>query len=242
MLLLCFLLFFELLSPAVAFPSSEGGGVSVEAESEAAQKRLKEFEKGLSLAERKLLNGTPPFQKEHLNPSSRRLYDERRRLKEEAAYWDNIVRLKRDILNLPVNPAEPLNQNRRTAEADQIARMAIDGFRELRKEYEMIRPALFHNLLVNMKIKKEGLCWHWARDMIIRLKKLDLKEYDLHWASAREGTIREHNTVVVSSRGMSLEEGLFLDGWKNSGKPFWMRVKEDKKHPWKPGRPYGVEM
>jgi hypothetical protein len=169
------------------------------------------------------------------------LYEERQKSKSDLDYWENIARLKQDILNLPVNPTESVNESRRVAEADLIARTGIDGFKELQEKYEMIRPALLHNLLVNMKIKKEGLCWHWARDLMIKLRKLNLKAYELYWASAREGSLREHNTVVVSSKGMSLEEGLFLDGWKHSGQPYWMRVKEDKKHPWKPGRTVGIE-
>jgi len=234
-----FLLFFN---PFPLFAEPNLPRASIDEELTAARERLEAFNQGLSFKERKILNATRVSEKQNLSPSLRRLYDERQDLKRKLEHWDDVVHLKKEILSLPVAPGGPeLDRRRRETEADRIARMAIDGFSELRGKYEMIRPALFHNLLVNMKIKGEGLCWQWARDMIIRLKTLDLKEYDLHWASAREGTIREHNTVVVSSRGMPLEEGLFLDGWKYSGKPFWMRVKEDKKHPWKPGRPYGLE-
>ena len=135
--------------------------------------------------------------------------------------------------------AEPLPHEK---EAEIIATTAIRGFGELRSKYEMVRPAIFHNMLVNMGIKGEGLCWQWTRDLTKRLMKLGLKTFDILWATARGGTMREHNTVVLVSHGRGLQEGLFLDGWTHSGRPFWMRVKDDKKHPWRPGSYTGDDL
>jgi hypothetical protein len=72
-----------------------------------------------------------------------------------------------------------------------------------------------------------------------RLRVLDLETFDMLWATARGGTMREHNTVVLVSKGHELQDGLVLDGWKYAGKPFWIRVTDDKKHPWKVGQYYG---
>jgi hypothetical protein len=208
-----------------------------------AETRLAAFDQSLSFQERKTLrqvSGRNP-QHQRLSGVLLKKYETREGLKREveSARW--MADLKKNLLSLPgredyaSGPAKILRER----EAETVARTAVPAFGELRREYEMVRPALLHNLLVNIGIKDQGLCWQWARDLMDRLKGLDLKTFDVLWATAREGTMREHNTVVLVSKGRDLQEGLFLDGWKKAGKPFWMLVREDKKHPWKPGTYYG---
>lgn len=219
---------FAVLLSATAFTAVGGEGAEQEWERSAAD--LAVFDRALSLSDRRVLKQSSLRERERLTPRQRELYDVRRHLKEEAAYWDDVVRLKHDLLKMPGGPNE---KDEREAEA--IAKTAIRGFEDLRKKYDMLRPAIFHNLLVNVGLKGEGLCWEWTRDLTEKLMGLHLKSYDLLWATARESTMREHNTVVVVSKGRALEDGIFLDGWTKSGKPFWMRVPDDRKHPWKLG-------
>lgn len=234
-----FLFFFGILMGGVA-----GGTPPSAARSfEDAKQQLGAFDASLSFHDRKILKETGLRSKDQLSPSLKRLYVERRRLKDELTYWENVARLDEDLLKLPGK--EDLRDSeipKRTTEAGQIAKTAIRAFGELRQKYEMVRPAILHNLLVNVGIKNEGLCWQWTRDLRKELLRLDLKTYDLQWATAREGTMREHNTVVVVTRGRPLEDGILLDGWTHSGKPFWLRVPDDKKHPWKPGSYSGDDL
>lgn len=226
---------FLLFSP---LSSGDGGEKGAEREKEGSAAALAAFDSGLSLADRRELKQSSVRDREKLTPRQRELYDERRRLREEAAYWDDVVKLKKDLLKMPGSPHEK-DEN----EAEAIAKTAIRGFADLRESYGMLRPAIFHNLLVNMKLKEDGgLCWQWTRDLTKKLMGLRLKSYDLLWATARGGTMREHNTVVVVSRGRPLEDGIFLDGWTKSGKPFWMRVPDDRKHPWELGSYEGADM
>lgn len=139
------------------------------------------------------------------------------------------LQLEEAIVDLP---AKGVSASDRLAEAQAVATTTLSTLSELQKRYRMIRPALLHNLLINARFKKEGFCWHWTRDLKERLAKLPLKEYDLLWAKAREGSFREHNALVIVSRGMPLKEGLVLDGWRRSGRPFWIPVKNDR-YPWK---------
>lgn len=234
-----FLLVFKALIAA-------GAETTAENKLQEARSRLAQFDQTLSLRERKLLKQTSYQEKGVLSPRLRPLFDQRRDLKEEVVFWENVSRLKQDLLKLPGREGGTADSKRseglESSEAEEIAEVAIRGFGELREQYKMIRPAIMHNMFVNMGIKQGGLCWQWARDLTKRLMKLDLKTFDILWATAREGTLREHNTVVVVSRGRDLSEGLFLDGWKHSGEPFWMKVKDDRKHPWKRGSYAGDDL
>jgi len=119
-------------------------------------------------------------------------------------------------------------------EAQRVAACAYDYSLELAREYRVVRPAWFHNFLVNTGFKKRGLCYQWTEDLLAKLETLELATLDLHWGMARWGTLREHNSVVVTARGQPFERGVALDPWRRSGRLVWKPVTEDK-YPWVEG-------
>jgi hypothetical protein len=119
-------------------------------------------------------------------------------------------------------------------EAWEIASEACEKSRQLASDYRVVRPAIFHNFLVNTGFKKRGLCYHWAGDLIAHLQSMDLVTVQVHWAIARAGTVREHNAVVITAAGQPFEEGIVLDAWRRSGDLFWIRVEADR-YPWEEG-------
>lgn len=238
MTLFFFLVFFLMASP-LCFATTSIAQQSFEE----AQSRLTTFDQKLTLAEKRLLQATSATEETRLDGRLRNFFEERLRLREEVAYWQDVLRLKKDILSLKTAHVPTIAEDEiRQKEAEAIAQEAIRGFHELRRKYTMLRPAVFQNMLINAGFKKEGFCWHWTRDFFKRLESLgDLKNFDLHWATAHEGKVREHNTLVISSKGLGLEDGLLLDGWRHSGKPFWTGVATDH-YPWKPGTYAGEEI
>jgi hypothetical protein len=119
-------------------------------------------------------------------------------------------------------------------EAHRVAAGAHEQARQLAREYRVARPALFHNLLVNVGLKKRGLCFHWAEDLSARLQGMNLVTLEVHWAIARAGTAREHNALVVTARAQPFERGVVLDAWRHSGRLHWGRVAADR-YPWQEG-------
>ena len=125
-----------------------------------------------------------------------------------------------------------LNRQADMLEARQIAETAITYSGNLAKEYELVRPAILHNVFVRMGLKDRGLCYHWTEDLIKRLQSLDLKTYQLHWGVAYRGSeLREHNSVVVTATGEAFEKGMVLDPWRNSGDLYWALISTDT-YPW----------
>ena len=119
----------------------------------------------------------------------------------------------------------------RPDEAQRVAQCAYATAERLRHDYRMIGPPLFHNFLVNVGIRKRGLCFQWAEDLLVNLDALKLATLELHWGEARAGSLREHNCVVVTARGQPFRDGILLDCWRHSGRLFWSPVATDH-YPW----------
>ena len=143
----------------------------------------------------------------------------------DAVYSEKVDTLQGDLAGL--------NRQVNTLEARQVAETAITYSSELAAEYDLVRPAILHNVFVRIGLKDRGLCYHWTEDLMEQLKSLNLKTYQLHWAVAYRGSeLREHNSVVITARGEAFEKGIVLDPWRNSGDLYWALIKMDK-YPWK---------
>jgi hypothetical protein len=146
-------------------------------------------------------------------------------LSDEQEYWDKINQLERELIGLSATIDK--------AEAQILAETAVRESAVLAEEYQLVRPAVAHNLLVVFGIKDRGLCYHWTGDLMKRLQALDLKSVQLHWAVAYRGSeLREHNCVVVTAEGQRFIKGIVLDPWRNSGNLFWAQVTKDS-YPWR---------
>ena len=143
----------------------------------------------------------------------------------DSAVRDTSIDLQRQLINLGERVDE--------TEAANLAQVAIVEAKNLAREYQAAGPPWFHNMMVNGRLKKRGLCYHWTNDLFSRLNALGLRSLDLHLAVARRETSREHNAVVVTAGGQPFEHGLVLDAWRGSGTLFAGPVLGDK-YPWKP--------
>src|SRR5262252_4467873 len=112
-------------------------------------------------------------------------------------------------------------------EAEQVSVTAHTTARRLAQEYGVVWCAGFQNLLIHMGKRQRGYCGHYTRDIGERLKALKLKTLVLHWGAAFAGTIDENNCLVVTARNQPFEDGILMDGWRNGGRLFWCKVKED---------------
>lgn len=119
------------------------------------------------------------------------------------------------------------------AEARQVAETAIVYSQTLAARYRVVKPAVWHNILVRMGARERGLCYHWTTDLMRKLQVLGLTSFKLYWGVAHQGSeLREHNSVVITARGQAFEEGLVLDPWRHSGDLFWTSVSQDR-YPWR---------
>ena len=140
-------------------------------------------------------------------------------------YHEKVKALQTDLVGL--------NRQTDMLEARQVAETAITYSGNLAQDYNLVRPAILHNVFVRIGLKDRGLCYHWTEDLIRRLQSLELKTFQLHWGVAYRGSeLREHNSVVITARGDAFEKGMVLDPWRNSGDLYWTRISTDR-YPWK---------
>ena len=119
-------------------------------------------------------------------------------------------------------------------EAKDLARKAIIYSKTLAKQYNLVKPPLFQNFLVNIGLRKRGLCWQFALDMLSFVKKQNYKSFDYYIGGANVGNYwSEHNVLVVTCKGCKFKDGILLDPWRNSGDLYFSKLKDDKKYRWK---------
>ncbi len=119
-------------------------------------------------------------------------------------------------------------------EAKDLAKKAIIHSHTLAKEYNLVKPPLFQNFLVNIGLRKKGLCWQFAFDMLSFVKKQNYKSFDYYIGGANVGDYwSEHNVLVVTCRGCSFKDGIILDPWRDSGELYFSKVKDDKRYKWR---------
>lgn len=118
-------------------------------------------------------------------------------------------------------------------EADQMAITAVEEAAKLSRDYKPARLAWFNNWLVNRGLRERGLCYHWRDDLFLPLFQLKLSTLDLHLATSRQGTVLEHNGIVVTARNQPFNQGIIIDAWRQGGRLWWGRFNQDKNHPWK---------
>ncbi|MFN0075949.1 MAG: hypothetical protein ACKVY0_05695 [Prosthecobacter sp.] len=119
-------------------------------------------------------------------------------------------------------------------EADRLALTAIEESAKLAHDFKPLRFPWMNNGLVNIGLRRRGLCYQWRDDLFPHLHRLNLKTLNLHLTSSRRATMREHNAIVVTANGQRFEDGLVIDPWRQGGRLWWGRLSADKSHPWKP--------
>ena len=119
-------------------------------------------------------------------------------------------------------------------EAMQLSRDIFYETAKLTKEFKLTSPPWFHNFLVNTGLREKGLCYHWSDTLYIYFLNRKYPHFEFHLAGANIGEyFFEHNVLVVTGKGGKFEKGIVIDPWRNSGKLYFSKLKDDTKYVWK---------
>lgn len=112
-------------------------------------------------------------------------------------------------------------------EAELLSVTAHTTSRQLAREYGVTGDPAIHNYLINIGVKKKGICADYTRDIGVRLREFHFKTLVLHWGAAYAKESDENNALVVTARNQPFIDGIVLDGWRRAGRLFWCDVKDD---------------
>lgn len=119
---------------------------------------------------------------------------------------------------------------------EESQRLSMDIFREtkqLTEEFKLTSPPLWHNFLVNIGLRKKGLCFQWSDALYTHLNHKGYTHFSFHLVGANIGEyFFEHNALVIIPKGGKIEEGVVIDPWRNSGELYFSKVKDDTAYHW----------
>ena len=126
-----------------------------------------------------------------------------------------------------------LSPNVNEYEAKDLARSSIHYSYELAKKYDVVSSPWLQNSLVNLGIKKRGLCFQWTEDLLRFLVHKNYKTLKFYAVGANIKYLNEHNALSVSAKSAGVKESVLLDAWRNSGSLYFIKIDEDKEYEWK---------
>ena len=118
-------------------------------------------------------------------------------------------------------------------EANDLAVESIRYSYVLSQKYKSLNNPWLQNTLVNLGLKKRGLCYEWTEDLLKFLVSQNYKTLELHTVSANIGRLNEHNALSVSAKGSGIEQSILLDAWRNSGILYFNVINKDLKYKWR---------
>jgi len=135
----------------------------------------------------------------------------------------SIIDLRNALIALSPRTVDP-------REAALLSETAHRTSRQLAREYGVTGDPAIHNYLINIGVKKRGICADYTHDIGAKLKAFRFKTLVLHWGSAWAKESDENNALVVTAKNQPFIEGIVLDGWRRAGRLFWCAVRDDREY------------
>ena len=120
-------------------------------------------------------------------------------------------------------------------EIDQLAHDIVIRVDELNRVFDRTTSPKWHNFLVIVGVKKQGLCYHYADGLYIYLitYKADYPHFAFHLIGANIGSYwREHNALAIVPKGETIDDGIIVDAWRETGGLFVAPIHQDTRYRW----------
>lgn len=131
-------------------------------------------------------------------------------------------------------------------EAQRVTRCAVTTGLELAREWRVPAVAAWlpglQNLYIKVGARKQGYCFQYSRELLLRLDALKLQTLECHWAESQPGTVSENNAIVVTARGQPFAQGVLLDNWRCQGRLAWTSVTRDPEYHWKENKSFAAQV
>ena len=119
------------------------------------------------------------------------------------------------------------------AESKSLASDLLATTAMLVRHYALTAPPLWHNFLVNIGLRKKGLCYDFSDALFLHLKGGRYPHFAFHLAVANKGAyFKEHNALLITAKGKEVGQGLIVDAWRHSGRLVVVPFGKDEAYRW----------
>ncbi|NVJ53587.1 MAG: membrane lipoprotein lipid attachment site-containing protein [Campylobacteraceae bacterium] len=134
----------------------------------------------------------------------------------------------KELANLIINSSRYIDKQ----EAKEFSKSIILYSSFLAKKYEVNTHPLIHNTLINLNLKEKGLCYHYANDLLKYINYKNFKSFNFKKIISKRNEYFEHTALILTRKDISFENSIVLDAWRNAGKLYFSKVKNDKQYKW----------
>ncbi len=153
-------------------------------------------------------------------------------VKRDNLFVEKLNQNKLEEINHLYNQLIGLSNNISKREAQDLSRSIILYSMYLSNSYKLVSPPNFQNFLVNINIKKRGLCYQWMYDLGSFVKKKSYKTFSFYYGVDSLNTIFEHNVLIITAKNAPFESGVVIDPWRDSGSIHSVLIKNDTNYSW----------
>lgn len=176
------------------------------------------------------------LRKELANLRQRYLY-----LNRKIAIYKPVFDLKESLKAMYLKGAtQSIDASALNEESLKLTIGLMDEIGRLKQKYRSFAIPIVHNMLIDIGVKKRGACKHWAEDLLDYMRPIPRQFFAITWGEAYPKKFNEHNVAVIYPNYGKFKDGLLIDPWRTSGKPYWITVKDDHHYKWKKWPLYSV--
>jgi len=129
---------------------------------------------------------------------------------------------------------QSLDDNISLEEVEKLSKEIILETAKLRQKFDPVSEPHVNNFLINVGVKREGLCYEWSDALYVHFSKQHYPHFSFHLLVADKGKyFSEHNVMAVSAKEGKVMDGVIIDPWRKPGSLYVSRVKDDKAYVWK---------
>jgi len=136
-----------------------------------------------------------------------------------------------------------LDKNVSKIEAKRLSKEIVFFSRKLKQQYQPLIEPHFNNFLVNVGLKKQGLCYEWSDALYIHFVNQSYKDFRFHLIVSNKGEYwSEHNAFAITNSKDNISEGIIIDLWRDIDGMYINYIIKDKSYQWslRKNREYGI--
>ena len=119
-------------------------------------------------------------------------------------------------------------------EAKRLSKDIISFSTKLKQKYQPIIEPHFNNFLVNIGLKKHGLCYEWSDALYLHFTTKHYQSFRFHLVVSNQGKYwSEHNAFAITNSRDEISKGIIVDLWRDIDDIYINYISKDTSYQWR---------